>query len=170
MHIMAEIINTKTKKQPRVDLTPMVDLGFLLITLFVFTTSLAKPAALNLIMPDDRPTPNPSLAAESKTMNILLDANGWLWTYKGKNIHEIQHVSAYNNGLRKKILSFKNNLIKQFGSDTAMVVLIKPLQESSYQQLIDCLDEMKINAIKRYALVDASPEDLQFIHTKHAAF
>lgn len=167
---MAEIIHTKAKKQPRVDLTPMVDLGFLLITFFVFTTSLANPAALNLIMPDDRPTPNPSLAAESKTMNILLDANGWLWMYKGKNIHEIQHVSAYNNGLRKEILSFKNNLVKQFGSDTAMVVLIKPLQESSYQQLIDCLDEMKINAIKRYALVDASPEDLQFIHTKHAAF
>jgi biopolymer transport protein ExbD len=62
MTIMAEL-NQKTqetgkkkirsrKMAPKVDLTAMVDLAFLLITFFMLTTTLNKPSAMDIAMPD----------------------------------------------------------------------------------------------------------------------
>ena len=73
----------KTKKASlRIDLTPMVDLGFLLISFFIFTTTLAKPTAMNLIVPDDRNIKDSLQAPVSKTLNFILGANNNVFAYQ----------------------------------------------------------------------------------------
>ncbi|HEY9533165.1 MAG TPA: biopolymer transporter ExbD, partial [Mucilaginibacter sp.] len=65
-------VRTK-KKSTRVDLTAMVDLAFLLITFFILTTTLQKPKAMDLTMPDKDEKKDTRLPVpETRTMTVLL--------------------------------------------------------------------------------------------------
>src|SRR3954468_20783319 len=71
------------KLSTRVDMTPMVDLGFLLITFFIFTTSLNQPKAMRLIMPDDAKDAKPNETPESGVLTILLGSGNSVFYFEG---------------------------------------------------------------------------------------
>jgi|CXWL01.1.fsa_nt_gi biopolymer transport protein ExbD len=76
----------KAKKlSTRVDMTPMVDLGFLLITFFIFTTTMTTPTTLDLNMPKDVDKPeNQTEAKESSVLTIMLGKADQVYYYEGK--------------------------------------------------------------------------------------
>jgi biopolymer transport protein ExbD len=74
------VLPGKGKKYSRpslkIDMTPMVDLGFLLISFFIFTTSISTPAVTKLFMPADGV---PSKLGESNALTLLLGNNNTLF-------------------------------------------------------------------------------------------
>ena len=73
-------VNRIKKANLKIDMTPMVDLGFLLISFFIFTTEISKPAITNLYMPKDG---DPTKIPESKSLTILLGNNDHVFYYNG---------------------------------------------------------------------------------------
>lgn len=150
------------KMSTRVDLTPMVDLGFLLITFFIFTTTMSQPTAMKLALPDDSAKPEEQNKAKaSGALTILLGKDNNVFYYEG-----ILQVDAAGNNFKSSNFKEIRDVIihKKQTTDTAdLVVVIKPNEESTYKNVIDILDEMSINVIKRYALVDISPDEDQLI-------
>lgn len=69
------------KLSTRVDFTPMVDLGFLLITFFMLTTSLNKPKTMELNMPIDDPNAEKTAVKVSQTVTVLLTGKDQIMYY-----------------------------------------------------------------------------------------
>ncbi len=151
------------KLSTRVDLTPMVDLGFLLITFFVFTATTSQAKAMNLIMPDDRNVDNPNAAPESKTISVILGADNKVFVYEGLSIDKIKQSDYSANGLRNIIQQKKVELKNRFGKDNELIVLIKPTASASYKNTIDALDEMLISDVKKYVLMEVRKEESERI-------
>jgi biopolymer transport protein ExbD len=152
----------RKKMSTRIDLTPMVDLGFLLVTFFMLTTTFSKPQTMEInlpVKPKDEVTEEEQNAVKaSKALTLIIDGENKIYWYQGipgaDNVPALTNFSA--DGIRK-ILVEKNAIIDE------MVVLIKPTDEANYKNVVDILDEMNISDIKRYALVDITPLDLELI-------
>jgi biopolymer transport protein ExbD len=77
----------KKKGNPRVDMTPMVDLAFLLLTFFVLTSNLHKSKTMEITMPKDvEDTANKMKVNDKMAVTLLLDGNkeGKIYYYEGK--------------------------------------------------------------------------------------
>lgn len=137
---------------PSIDLTAMVDLAFLLITFFMLTTSLSKYNALDVAKPIDSNEPQPYPA--SRTMTIILGSKhqaGYFLGEAGKAKVETTGIST----LSKTITSYKRKVSStQSDKSKGMIVVIKPSSHSTYKDLVDVLDEMKINGIEQYTIDD----------------
>ena len=184
----------KAKKlSTRVDLTPMVDLGFLLITFFIFTTTLSQPTGLKLNLPKDVDKPeDQTKSKESGTITFLLGKDNHVFYYEGQLKVDASgnnfKSSSFNgeNSVRDLIIKKKKEVIAAHvhdsncekiradykGPDSGranscldrdLVVVIKPNEESTYKNVVDILDEMAINVVSRYALVDITDDENKLI-------
>ena len=154
----------KSKKlSTRVDLTPMVDLGFLLITFFMFTTTLSSPTAMKLIMPDETAKPEEqNEAAKSGAFTIILGKGDQTYYYEGDDPKTMQVTNL--KGIRDKIIDKKNRTPAD-----KLVVIIKPDVDATYKDAVDLLDEMTINDIKKYAMVAVRPDEYVLVQATEAA-
>ena len=166
----------KAKKlSTHLDMTPMVDLGFLLITFFIFTTTMSSPTTMELFMPKDTDKDDEqNKAKESGALTIMLSKDNHVYYYEGQLKEDASNFLSTNfAGIRKVIIDkrkavieahqhdagcekiwAKNNGDKKSCLDKDLVVVIKPGELATYKNTVDILDEMTITNTKRYAMVD----------------
>ena len=167
-----------------VDMTPMVDLGFLLITFFVFTATLSSPTTLDLNMPKDTDKDEElNKAKESGALTILLGKDNNVYYYEGQLKDDASNFTTSTfKQIREIIINKRKSVIAKYVTDPAceqkakdkgkpvsdckeqdFVVVIKPDAEATYKNTVDILDEMTINGVKRFAMVKISQTEIDLI-------
>ncbi|MCJ8153592.1 biopolymer transporter ExbD [Chryseobacterium sp. SSA4.19] len=163
---MAEIVaqekqggSKQRKKLIRIDMTPMVDLGFLLITFFMFTTNFTKPNVMDLGLPakdhSPNPVPKPPIDIDVKNqITVILGKNNRVFyhqsskedlsknnlketSFSGLNINKVIS-EAYNKAPRKDIFT----------------IIVKPTDDANYKNFVDVLDNIAISKKERYGITD----------------
>ena len=140
------------KQSTKIDMTPMVDLAFLLLTFFILTTTFNKPKTMEVNMPDKVDDPSQQTKINEKDiLNLVLAEDNKIYWWIGLE-PPVSETNYSSSGVRKILL-------EQTRANPKMMVLIKPKDESRYENMVNILDEMDITDIKRYAIVEFSPDD-----------
>ena len=151
------------KLSTRVDLTPMCDLGFLLITFFIFTTTMSQPTAMRLFLPKDVDKPEEqNKVKESAVLTLMPSKADLIYYYEGSDPSKLQ--SSGFKAIRDVILDKKRRT-----DPKDFMVVIKPTKDATYKNTVDMLDEMTIDAVKRYALVDITTVEYGFVEKTETA-
>ncbi|NOT37657.1 MAG: biopolymer transporter ExbD [Saprospiraceae bacterium] len=148
------------KMSTRVDLTAMVDLGFLLITFFMLATTFNKPKTMEVNKPakDEKIKEEPPIKM-SKTLSLMLSSRDNVFHYVSPDDIDANTELSVDSanygaaGLRKVIQRRQAQVKAQWGDQDELFIMIKPLPKSKYKNIVDVLDEMNINGVKRYAIL-----------------
>lgn len=148
----------RSKKQPpHVDLTPMVDLAFLLITFFMLVTTFNKPNVMDLGLPakpkENQKSPDTEIKL-SNSISIIIGKDNRIFYHQqdqaGLNPSTLQETTFDREGIRKVIQQAK----AQAEDETKFTVIIKPTDEALYKNFVDMLDEMAITKSEQYGITD----------------
>lgn len=158
------------KMSTRIDMTPMVDLAFLLVTFFMLTTTMAKPKTMEILMPDnDKDTANTPKLHESEALTIIAAPNNKLYYYSGIEKPELKATDYTEKGIGK-VIDEKDAIARNFQQQNGynnfgVFVLIKPMDKSSYANVVDILDEMKIHNKSSIGIFDISPKEIELVNS-----
>ena len=178
------------KNSTHIDMTPMVDLAFLLLTFFMLTTTFGKPKTMEINMPV-KPKDKEEQQKVNNALTILLTDKDKAYWYYGELKPETQltPTSFGPDGIRKLLLEkneFAVSKIKELinqaaktnmadttlkrlqvdvkGDKRSLMVLVKTDDKAKYKNVVDALDELNVCFIGKYALVDISKQEYDMIN------
>lgn len=155
--------NTKSPQKKKlfcVDMTPMVDLGFLLITFFMFTTNFSKPNVMDLGLPAKSNKPIPDVVINEKnSINFIIGKDNKVY-YHQKQVEnlsseDMKETSLDGNQIINIIADAKMKALDQ----SIFTVIIKPTEDANYKNFVDMLDNMAISNNERYGITDLKPQE-----------
>ena len=160
----------RSKKQvPHVDLTPMVDLAFLLITFFMLVTTFNKPNVMDLGLPakpkENQKPPDTEIKL-SNSLSIIIGKDNKIFYHQqdqaGLNDQTLLETNFDREGITKVIEQAK----ARAADKAKFTVIIKPTDDAVYKNFVDMLDEMAITKNERYGVTDVKPWELTIYKKK----
>lgn len=163
---MAEVITQEkskgkqNKKLIKIDMTPMVDLNFLLLMFFMFTSSFSKPNVMDLGLPgkDPNPTPlNDKVIDQRNQITFIIGENNRIF-YHQSNQEDLTEAGLketnYNGVNVSKIISkaYENAPKKEI-----FTIIVKPTDDANYKNFVDMMDNISISKKERYGISDIKP-------------
>ena len=175
-HQKSKRIRLSKKLSTRVDMTPIVDLGFLLITFFIFTTTLNENVVLAVQKPPSAQGGHP--VPGSRTLTLILGKSDRIYWYMGVTDPggkrtPVVNITDYSEDGLKKVLTNQDHEIRMSNGYTnpkmlnydsnGVIVIIKPLNESNYKNIVDVLDEMNSAKITTFSWAEVNASDLALV-------
>ncbi len=178
------------KSSTKVDMTPMVDLAFLLLTFFMLTATFNKPKTLEITFPKDAidPTTRSQVPDELATTFLVGEKTDEIFYYQGKfkpDTTQLQKLEMGKNGIRKFLLTRNKKIDTEIealeakfvkgeipdttfnrmrreskGAKDAPFVIVKTCKVSKYKTVIDIVDELNICNVGKYAVIDMSDAEI----------
>ncbi|MGV0947975.1 ExbD/TolR family protein [Empedobacter falsenii] len=146
------------KNSTKVDMAPLVDLGFLLITFFMFAATSIKPNVMNLNMPpkiqDPVHTPPPDIKLQNSLTILISKDNKLFWHQQeeaGLNPGTLNETDY--SKIREVITTAQSRALDK----DKFTVIIKPMDDATYDNLVTILDEMEITKSTKYGIVPVAP-------------
>jgi biopolymer transport protein ExbD len=142
----------------RVDMTPMVDVAFLLLTFFMLTTTMNKPQTMEINLP---PTGAKADVAESNLLTLRISADFKIFWNKG-----VEKPATIDGSDKKATLVNLGKFLKEQNSaNPKLITLIKVDGKAKYIDMVDVMDEMNLNGIDRFSLTPMLDDDKKIIGT-----
>ena len=129
----------------RIDMTPMVDVAFLLLIFFMVTTVFRTPQALEINLPPD---PNAKVEVNEEkvlTVRVLPDERSY-WR------------RAKQPWARTQVEKL-SDVFKTFKGNKDIIVLIKIDREAKFNHMVQIIDELDLANLTRFSLGTLSPEE-----------
>jgi len=145
-----------------------------LVTFFMLATSLSKPSAMPVTMPDNKEVPGPptTVAAKSKVLTLILGPNDQIYYYR-RSLADNPEVGSTTFGeanIRKVLLDKKTEITNDVVATLERqdpIILVKPMRDSKYKNLVDVLDEFAITDLKRFVMVPIDQADIDYLVAKN---
>ena len=153
MHIKKRGKVSKRKKKKRIgfhlDMTPLVDITFLLLTFFMFTTTMAAPQIMEMSIP-------PEIimdveVKESELLTLRVRADGTIFWNIGNDEPEIIKIEKLRD------LAERENLKKTVRNK--MITSLKVSPEAAYGLVVNILDELNLAEVKIIEVIGTEKDD-----------
>lgn len=174
------------RRRPLLDMTPMVDLAFLLLTFFVLAATMTKPKVIEIIYPEVSPTPSQINGKNAITLLLGENANNTYYyegVFKGDSTRLVR-TSFSSKDFRAVLLRRNSGVIADIGilrddlqaerideatyriqysgivsSRNAIMVIIKTMDETPYERIIAAMDELNICEVRKRAVQHMREEE-----------